>query len=143
MKFSLAIVLAAMSASAHAGCMHVLDDAPTTIAEFRDNGVKIANVRKIMADAYKADDERPYALAMVDAIYGSKVKPWDAQRLAAPICGPKAVTASNDGLSEDQRARNYRDSQNRMPNIPGVCVGEDCNHIRKIQRWDANGNMIN
>lgn len=31
----------------------------------------------------------------------------------------------------------------RIQNIPGVCVGDACNNVVKIQHWDSNGNMTN
>ena len=51
--------------------------------------------------------------------------------------------AADQAAAEKQREINYKDSFNRMPNIPGICVGDDCSHIRKIQHWDANGDMTN
>lgn len=208
MKRLMGIFALALAMNAQAGCLHVLDDAPTTIAEFRDNGVPVANVKKMMAQNYSPSDEKPYALAMVDAIYGSKVKPWDAQLSVANMCNRQQATAAPDprdprnaagfdrlppqiktraiqqyqasqgngpvvpnpkcpngarmlggGLydcvkspeqvaadeaaAEKQREISYKDSFNRMPNIPGICVGEACNHIRKIQHWDAQGDMTN
>lgn len=51
--------------------------------------------------------------------------------------------AANDAAAEKQREIAYRDSFNRIQSIPGICVGDACNHI-KIQKWDAKtGAMLN
>ncbi|MCA8266435.1 hypothetical protein [Burkholderia vietnamiensis] len=45
---------------------------------------------------------------------------------------------------EKRHAVDERDSYNRVQSIPGVCVGDDCNRVVKIQRWDAHtGQMVN
>ena len=53
-----------------------------------------------------------------------------------------------DLKEEKQRAAisaaNERYASKRIQSIPGVCTGDDCNRIYKIQRWDARtGQMIN
>ncbi|MEX3933313.1 hypothetical protein AB4Y32_16170 [Paraburkholderia phymatum] len=173
----LAAVLAASAPLVHANCLTVLDDAPETIAEFRDNGVSIKSAKKVMTDSYWSDSEKPYALAMVDSIYASKVKPWSAKKSVESICkgtvppsrsasvappsskcpygehtlgdgsyqclrSPQEI-AADEAKAEKQREINYRESKNRMPSIPGICVGDECSQIRKIQHWDADGQMTN
>ncbi|MCA8013327.1 hypothetical protein LGM38_14845 [Burkholderia vietnamiensis] len=45
---------------------------------------------------------------------------------------------------EKRHAVDEKDSRNRVQSIPGVCVGDDCNRVVKIQRWDAHtGAMVN
>ncbi|MDW3684011.1 hypothetical protein RA280_20125 [Cupriavidus sp. CV2] len=52
--------------------------------------------------------------------------------------------AADEAQAEKSRETNYRDSFNRIESIPGVCTGEDCKRIIKIQRWDAKtGAMLN
>lgn len=139
-RITVAVLLSAASIVAHSSCLSVADNAET-IAQFRDSGNTPAQTKAVLASTNpSANDDRQYESAITDAIYQSKVKPWNASALALSVCDPK--TAS-DGLSEKQRETNYRDSFNRIQSIPGVCTGEDCNHVVKIQRWDANGNMVN
>jgi Spy/CpxP family protein refolding chaperone len=39
---------------------------------------------------------------------------------------------------------NERYASKRIQSIPGICVGDDCNRIYKIQHWDARtGQMTN
>jgi hypothetical protein len=49
---------------------------------------------------------------------------------------------------ERQRAKiseaNERYASKRIQSIPGICTGDDCNHVVKIQHWDARtGAMLN
>jgi hypothetical protein len=53
-----------------------------------------------------------------------------------------------DLKEEKQRAAisagNERYASKRIQSIPGICVGDDCNRIYKIQHWDARtGQMLN
>jgi hypothetical protein len=58
------------------------------------------------------------------------------------VKSPDQVAADRSAL-EKRKEADYKDSFNRVQNIPGICVGSDCKNIRKIQHWDANGNMLN
>jgi hypothetical protein len=41
-------------------------------------------------------------------------------------------------------AANERYASKRIQSIPGICTGDDCNRIYKIQRWDRRtGQMLN
>ncbi|MFM0031183.1 hypothetical protein PQR70_33705 [Paraburkholderia madseniana] len=175
----IAALFAVASIGAHASCLSIAAEADN-IATMRDNGTTAKDMKAIYAaETPKSDtDDLQWQSTIIDAIYKSKVKPWNANALANGLCNPQQTAApsrsasivsnpkcpygartigdgsyqcvrspqevaADEAKAEKQREINYRESFNKMPNIPGICVGDECNHIRKIQHWDANGNMTN
>jgi hypothetical protein len=136
-------VLAVASIEAHASCMSIAGEADN-IATMRDYGTSAADMKAIWRKGgqYNEPDMR-FENEIVDRIYSTKVKPWNATALANSVCNPQQ-TADDSGLSEKQRETNYRDTFNRIQSIPGICTGDDCKRVVKIQKWDANtGAMLN
>lgn len=138
-----ALCLAA-SLSAQASCENIAGEADN-IATMRDNGSSAKDMKAI----YSSDtpnsntDDLRWQATIIDAIYKSNVKPWNAVAFARSLCNPQQKTVADTPDAEKAREMRYRDSFNKMPSIPGICVGDECSYIRKIQHWDANGNMTN
>ncbi|MFM0726215.1 hypothetical protein PQQ53_21335 [Paraburkholderia strydomiana] len=141
-RAAIAGLFAIASFAVHASCMSVASEA-TTIAEFRDSGSTANQTKAVLAQSNQyAPEDRQWESAITDKVYSSKVKPWNANSVALAVCDPQR--GANDGLSDKDRETNYRNSFDRIQNIPGICTGDDCNHVVKIQRWDANtGAMLN
>lgn len=140
MKWMIGIFAVALSINANAVCMN--SDDVSLILGARDRGESVASIKRGFFP--NAD---PETLSTVGQVYHSKTKAWDADDYSDELCGrPNA----NANISPEDRAQlerlkqgSYESSFHRMPNIPGICVGEACNHIRKIQHWDAEGDMTN
>ncbi|QIF07927.1 hypothetical protein G5A69_09835 [Ralstonia mannitolilytica] len=140
----IAVLFAIASIGARASCLSVASEADN-IATMRDNGSSAKDLKAIYAaDTPNSNtDDLRWQSTIIDAIYKNKVKPWNAIAFANSLCNPQQKTVADTPEAEKAREMRYRDSFNRMPNIPGICVGDECGHIRKIQHWDANGNMTN
>lgn len=140
MKRLLWIFAVALSMKANAVCMD--SDNVSLILGARDRGESVASIKKGFFP--NAD---PKTLSTVDQAYHSKTKAWDADDYSDELCGrPSAnanVSPADRAQLEKFKQASYESSFHRMPNIPGICVGEECSHIRKIQRWNAEGKMIN